>query len=421
MGNSPRNSENEFENALNFISKMSSYLNDNKEEIKIFFENKNDLKVKIQDFNLNYSKYKNLERFSVPIIGKISSGKSTILNFILDLKEKLQVKTNTTTRFVCLIRHNKLLKNKDPLIYNVEFIPRAVYYNYYNFEKGNLIEGDIKDIIQKRNEDLNNKIIEEIPENYFYIIENYIPFFEGEYEKYADYFEFLDVPGLNEVSDNLNIDNIYYEKVLPLIYNNIKFSIFVFETKFYQTENSINLYKKYINKLKSRNIDYFDDTKRINNIQINSIYILNKIDLCDKHGGIKQEKIDFKKYLEEKLQVDLNLNKMILLNSKDNVLEKNKFKDFDNYLYYLKRSKSNNDDFIKILIENLAKDLNIRIIPNVNNCDDDDYEDDSLMKLKININSDIIEIGMNKSDYDYYKKIFDNNKEKIKKIKKIMN
>ena len=126
MGNSPRNSENEFENALNFISKMSSYLNDNKEEIKIFFENKNDLKVKIQDFNLNYSKYKNLERFSVPIIGKISSGKSTILNFILDLKEKLQVKTNTTTRFVCLIRHNKLLKNKDPLIYNVEFIPRAV-------------------------------------------------------------------------------------------------------------------------------------------------------------------------------------------------------------------------------------------------------------------------------------------------------
>ena len=222
---------------------------------------------------------------------------------------------------------------------------------------------------------------------------------------------------MNEVSDNLNIDNIYYEKVLPIIYNNIKFSIFVFETKFYQTENSINLYKKYINKLKSRNIDYFDDTKRINNIQINSIYILNKIDLCDKHGGIKQEKIDFKKYLEEILQVDLNLNKMILLNSKDNVLEKNKFKDFDNYLYYLKRSKSNNDDFIKILIENLAKDLNIRIIPNVNNCDDDDYEDDSLMKLKININSDIIEIGMNKSDYDYYKKIFDNNKEKIKENK----
>ena len=375
------------------------------------------MKAKIQDFNLNYSKYENLVRFSVPIIGKISSGKSTILNFILDLKEKLQVKTNTTIRFVCLIRHNKLLKNKDPLIYNVEFIPRAVDYNYYNFEKGNLIEGDIKDIIQKRNEDLNNKIIDEIPENYFYIIENFIPFFEGEYEKYADYFEFLDVPGLNEVSNNLNIDNIYYEKVLPLIYNNIKFSIFVFETKFYQTENSINLYKKYINKLKSRNIDYFDDKKRINNNQINSIYILNKIDLCDKQGGIKQEKIDFKKYLEEKLQVDLNLNKMILLNSKDNILEKNKYKDFDNYLYYLKRSKSNNDDFIKILIENLKKDLNIQIIPNVNNYDDDDDEDDSLMKLKININSDIIEIGMNKSDYNYYKNIFDINKEKIKKNK----
>ena len=44
--------------------------------------------------------------------------------------------------------------------------------NYYNFNKGDLIEGDIKQIIEKRNRDLNEKKIPATPENYFYLIEN---------------------------------------------------------------------------------------------------------------------------------------------------------------------------------------------------------------------------------------------------------
>ena len=48
------------------------------------------IKQQIQQFNLSYSKYEEeLERFSIPIIGKISSGKSTILNYIFDLKGPL--------------------------------------------------------------------------------------------------------------------------------------------------------------------------------------------------------------------------------------------------------------------------------------------------------------------------------------------
>ena len=150
------------------------------------------------------------------------------------------------------------------------------------------------------------------------MIENYIPLFEGEeYEKYADFFEFLDVPGLNEISDNLDSDNIYFEKVLPLIINNIKFSMFIFETKFYQTRNSIDLYNKFIGKLNLRNKDYFDKQKNLDEVRVNSIYILNKIDLCHKEGGVKKEKEDFKKYLIDNFYISLDRNKVILLNSKE--------------------------------------------------------------------------------------------------------
>ena len=182
-------------------------------------------------------------------------------------------------------------------------------------KKGDLIEGDIKKVIEKRNKDLIEKKIENIPQNYFYIIENYIPFFEGNYEKYADFFEFLDIPGLNEISDDLKSDNIYYENVLPLIVNNILFSMFIFETKFYETANSIQIYKKFNDKLMDGNQNYFDEKIKINNPQINSIYILNKIDLCDKEGGLKKENKDFQDYLKTKLYVNIELNKIYKNNS----------------------------------------------------------------------------------------------------------
>ena len=295
MGNvSAEELKEKFDKALECIYQINFFLNNYEREIKDLCKSNKTLEQDIQKFLLFYSKYEGLKRFSIPVIGKISSGKSTILNYILDLKETLQVESKTTTKFICIIRHNKLLKGKNPQLYTVEFNKRKESGNYYNFNKGDLIEGDIKQIIEKRNRDLNEKKIPATPENYFYLIENYIPFFEDDYEKYSNFFEFLDVPGLNEISDNLNSDNIYFEKVLPMIINNIKFSMFIFETKFYQTKNSISLYKKFIQILNSTNKDYFISGNILNESQENSIYILNKIDLCDKEGGVKKEEEDFK-------------------------------------------------------------------------------------------------------------------------------
>ena len=48
------------------------------------------IKVLIKEFKNKYYIYKGIKRFSIPVIEYISSGKSTILNYLLNLKKILQ-------------------------------------------------------------------------------------------------------------------------------------------------------------------------------------------------------------------------------------------------------------------------------------------------------------------------------------------
>lgn len=413
------------------ISKIYFYLTNYKNEVLDLCKTEKDLVNEIRLFQKDYWQFHDLERFSIPVIGKISSGKSTLLNVILDLKDSLQVETKITTKFISIIRHNKSLKGKNPKIYSVEFTQRGDQKDHYNFEKGEFFDEDIKAFIKKRNEKLTNKRSDS-PKDYFYIIENYIPFFSGENEKYANMFEFLDIPGLNENSDNLNNDNIYYEKLLPLIINNIKFSLFIFETKHYQNKvNSIQLYKKFENMLNSRKKDYFDANKNINIIQKNSIYILNKIDLCDKEGGLQKEKEDFEKYLENTLGVNLQSNEVVLISLNDSILERNKYGNFDNYLNYVINSKKLKDHFIPNLKERFKNDFSINIQNNMD-IDEDEDEDENCDKIS-KLSQEIVKNGfldsINQKQYYYFKEIFESKKINLSKsknnieilIKKILN
>jgi len=413
------------------ISKIYFYLNNYKNEILDLCKSEKDLEKEIRIFQIDYCQFQDLERFSIPVIGKISSGKSTLLNMILDLKESLQVQSKTTTKFISIIRYNKELKGKKPKIYSVKFIQRGGLKDHYNFEKDKLIDEDIKEVIERRNKDLTGKKIRDTPENYFYIIENYIPFFSGENEKYANMFEFLDIPGLNENSDNLNNDNIYYEKVLPLIINNIKFSLFIFETKNYQNQdNSIQPYKKFENMLNSRKKDYFDENKSVSVNQMNSIYILNKIDLCDKKGDLIKEKEDFEKYLEDRLGVNLNYNEVMLISLKNSMLEKNKYGNFDNYLEFVIKSTKSKDSFIPNLIEKFKNDLSIEINYNdVKDEDEEEEEENKILKLLEDIQNNGFMGGFTQKQYNYFKGAFESKKNNITNskndidilIKKILN
>ena len=58
-----------------------------------------------------------IKRFQIPVIGKISSGKSTFLNALLGV-DCLEVRQEVATQFCCLIRHNRELKQ--PKFYSIK-------------------------------------------------------------------------------------------------------------------------------------------------------------------------------------------------------------------------------------------------------------------------------------------------------------
>ena len=114
--------------------------------------------------------FKNIERFSIPIVGKISSGKSTFLNFLLGL-DFLEARSNTTTKFVTILRHKD---EEIPKAYSVDIKIRDEENNAVNFEKKEELGSGlkkIKEIISNKNKELENIIPD--PSN----IKNYSHFF----------------------------------------------------------------------------------------------------------------------------------------------------------------------------------------------------------------------------------------------------
>ena len=127
------------------------------------------------------------------------------------------------TKCVYIIRHRKGFKS--PKIYEVDIDIRGD--NLFNFNKGKEIKENVSKVIEERNNIIaENKESSSIYENYFFIIEYDIPFFRGDFEKYADLFEFMDVPGLNEdIKDNNKKKSFYFKQIFPIINMNIQFSL----------------------------------------------------------------------------------------------------------------------------------------------------------------------------------------------------
>jgi hypothetical protein len=133
--------------------------------------------------NITYP-YLDIDRFTIAAMSTISAGKSSLLNYILNLKNILQIGEKITTKFCLIIRHNKNYKNGK--IFNVKIQKRAEI-NKYNFIKGDEIEEEPKIFIEKRNkqiEVIQNESKKETyydPELYFAILEIDTGLFEGEF------------------------------------------------------------------------------------------------------------------------------------------------------------------------------------------------------------------------------------------------
>jgi len=95
-----------------------------------YVDNENIIR-KVKLFREKYYTYLNITRFAIPVIGSVSVGKSTLLNYILDLKNFLETGIDITTRFLCIIRHN--INYKSPVISNITIEERNLLK--YNFIK----------------------------------------------------------------------------------------------------------------------------------------------------------------------------------------------------------------------------------------------------------------------------------------------
>ena len=132
-------------------------------------------------------------RKAIPIIGMVSSGKSTFLNSLVGT-DVLEVNEDITTKFVCIIRHNPNLK--EPIFYHLKLAEDLKTDDYIYKKDGEETIGTdkIKERISKINKDQYEK--EPNYESLFYMLElNIININNNEFLKKYD---FYDIPGLNE-------------------------------------------------------------------------------------------------------------------------------------------------------------------------------------------------------------------------------
>ena len=365
------------------------------------------LKDDYPDFFENFSNYISLNYFSIIIIGKAKAGKSTFLNYIHDFNSYLEIDANIATKFICIIRHKR--NNKKPKIFNVIAEKRGDGKNF-NFIKGKEIKGEISKVISERNKKIAKKELNLDPLNYFLLIEANLPIFNGTcLEKYSDFFEFMDVPGLNEAVDKgEKIDSVgdsfYFKEIIPTIIPNAKFFILMFDAGEYQKEDSMEI----ILKLKEQKGEKIIE---------NSLFILNKIDI---YGGGEEEKErlnNFIKYLEEKfdfLKGKLIVNENVIgISAKKLLSNRNKFKDFKNYIEgIIVESQSNktkkNQTFSRYLKEKFQKEIKKNIEYNSDEENSDDEEEkfpEKLTKLKEEIDNQF-NGDFSYKEYKFYKKKF---------------
>ena len=253
-----------------------------------------------------------MERKLIPIIGTISSGKSTFLDSFLGI-ELLQTGVLTTTKFVCIIKHSTKTS-----FYHV--IPRRKKYIVFD-KQGEEIsdENDIKIKIENINEELDKKKATS-KNDLFYMLETPIKNIKN-----IDLLEkcyFMDIPGLNEHGAS------YIDIIFSLLnINDILFEIIIFDATKIGQQNNIfaNLEKK--NCLKKEG----------------NLYILNKIDRYTKGGDVIEDfqLAFYQEYEDEKKKGDLKIH----IN-----FSKNTFIPLISLLYQAE-TKFENDYYSTLLIE----------------------------------------------------------------------
>ena len=305
---------------------LSDFMNDfllNKRNI--LWNEKGQIKIpasifiqKFIDIMKEYLNYTQLDYFSIPIIGKISAGKSTFLNSLLGL-DCLESNITITTKFICIIRHNKELSN--PKLYPVILKKRKseINQNAYNFIKDekNELKGNLIENIHKINKKISEcKELSELKkEEFFYILEANLDIFKGKNYIFSKIFEFMDLPGLNEITE------FYLKNIIPLITPNTHFSIFLFDAGASEDKGTLKLFKNFLHLMNSK-------------AKKNSFFIYNKLDIFEK-DKLEENKQIFRfknEILFKTYNLKLKNNHLVGLDSIQLKYDKNKNNNFSNYI-----------------------------------------------------------------------------------------
>ena len=331
-------------------------------------------------------------KYLCPIIGMISSGKTTFLKVLFDI-DFLESSSGIGTKFVNIIRYNPNV-GKSPKFYHLKV--KNIGFGNYDFYKEKNTEIIGKEKIKKKNKELNEKFKQkDIPyEDLFYMVEIGESIFIEDKE-YLKNYDLVDIPGLNEYKPTTKFPNKNYSK---------KYSSIEEEMKNYNPENEQNYLTEIFKIIKNKvnngiilfNIDNYQHTENYRIIGKlrkildkpieNFLILLNKIDKSENiHYDLNNLRGKIMKYFPS--ANDFNFIKNTILSSSTLQLE-NEFKmdkNFKNliYFHYLnfviksKQSKlANNNmtfiDFLKKLISrrkitknNLIKKIN-GIIENKN-------------------------------------------------------
>ena len=151
-----------------------------------------------------------LRKYTIPIIGVLSSGKSTFLNGIFLNNSILEVGMKHTTKFICIIRH----QNELP-IGKYRFTKVKINSDYSLTKDGDTIEdeGAIKNEITKINE---KEVVSEDILNNFYLLETNIHLIDEkkENDELLKDIDFMDIPGLDFFEAKKDNPNEMEEKIL---------------------------------------------------------------------------------------------------------------------------------------------------------------------------------------------------------------
>ena len=288
-------------------------------------------------------------RKAIPIIGMVSSGKSTFLNSLLGINV-LEAKDDITTKFVCIIRHNPKLN--EPIFYHINLIKDSKTDDYIYHKDGDISKGNeqIRKKVSQINFDENSK--EPNYKNLFYILEIKIKNIVN--NEFLKKYDFYHIPGLNETilekeksstskegksisdndtqkkkSKNIHKDIKYQEMkyingLFPLLKKKIDFGIIVIDSTNYYYNSNINIITN-ICSIMQTNIKKY-------------LFILNKIDKvknptevikhCKAHFTNNINSSSFR--IEDNFFQPLNSNQF-----KNEMLMKSNFECF--YLYYFNK------------------------------------------------------------------------------------